>query len=510
MKNFKIFSILTIALGLAFGACSGDQELPPISYPNGLDASTIGSGTWDDPMSAAQVATGATVEGRSSAWVTGYIVGWIDTDNGNQVVLSAEGAGATNLVLASVPEPGVEDTKFLCSVQLPSGGVRDALNLQANPDNLGKQVTVKGSLGVKYCSLWGVKSTSEYKWGAEGNYEAPIGDGAPVDQLWMNFEESASIDYYTERYWNLFNEEGTLSGWYIKNFGGTNYATVSAYLGSADGGPYVNWLITPALDMDAMQTKTLTFTSQVGYEIAGSSLEVYILEGSNDPLLAEKVTKLDATIATGGTTGYSKWAESGTIDLSAFSGTCYIGWRYYSEKGGNNNSATYCIDDINIGDAPEISAPKEMYCYEQVTSVVSGEKYLIVGNGSEVANALTGSYGYLYVTSTTPEDGCIYMPDDANAYTFAETEKGWTMTTKAGKMLGIQTGYPTYVTTAPEDSYWKIEPQEDGTFLIYNECIANSVSYMEYSVQYSSFGAYNKKDTGLRPTLWRFKGTEIR
>ena len=507
MKNHKIFSILLLGLTAVMGSCGGNKELPPIVYPGGVDK--IGTGTWDDPMTVTQGSTGAPIPGRAEAWVSGYIVGWLDTDNGNAIMLTAENAAATNMVIAASPDATLADKNYMMSVQLPSGGIRDALNLANNPDNLGKQVTIKGSLGVKYCGIYGVKSTSAFEYGAKGTYEEPIGDGSPVDQLWQNFDSNSSISYYTERYWNLFNEAGTLSGWYIKTFSGQNYATVSAYQGDANGGPYINWLITPAIDMDAMETKTLTFKTQVGYWLESSNLEVYVLSGSNNPTVAE-LTKLDAEIAKGAGNPYTAWVESGKIDLSGFTGVVYIGWRYYSEKGGNNNSATYCLDDVNIGDAPEIAAPTKLYTFEQATEVVSGEKYLIVGDGNNVANCMTANYGWLYVTEAAVEEGQILQPTMEAAYILTETPQGWTIQTSKGKKLGIQEGYETIVTNNEETIYWSIVPATDGSFLITNNSLPGITATLGYSSQFSSFGAYKSSGKGTNPTLWKFSGEIIR
>ncbi len=502
MKNFKIFPMLLAGLAL-LGSCAGGKELPEITYPAGIDH--IGTGTWDDPILAAQGATGVSVPGKAEAWVTGYIVGWFDTDNGNALMLDANGATAYNIALASSPDVTVDDKASVMSIQLPTGGIRDALNLSNNPGNLGKEVSLKGALGDRYCGVYGMKLTSAYEWGPTGTYEAPIGDGSPVDQLWQNFEESSSISYYTERYWSVFNEEGTLSGWYIKDFNNTYYATVSAYLGTEDGGPYVNWLVTPAIDMDAMETKTLTFKTQVGYAIETSGLEVYVLSGSQNPTEAEK-TKLDAVIGKGPGSPFGAWTDSGVIDLSEFTGTVYIAWRYYSEKGGNNNSATYNLDNINIGNAPEIMPPTKLYSYKKATTVESGSKYLIVGDGNKVAEAMTGNYGWLKVTDAEPQDGFILMPNQDQAYTLTETEKGWTLTTSKGKSLGIQEGYETVVTNNDETIYWSITPQADGTFVISNSCLPGVTATLGYSAQFGSFGAYKSSGKGTNPTLWKFDG----
>ena len=82
------------------------------------------------------------------------------------------------------------------SVQLPSGNVRNALNLNQHPGNLGKQVTIKGESGSKYCGAYGIRSTSNYNWGAEGIYEAPQDPIPPVPAVkdGVTFQKVANVD----------------------------------------------------------------------------------------------------------------------------------------------------------------------------------------------------------------------------------------------------------------------------------------------------------------------------
>lgn len=101
--------------------------------------------------------------GTKGVYVTGYIVGSVDTSGKeNQWVFGVGTAPSnTNLLLAG---SSAEDEKtMVVTVQLPSGKVRDALNLQAHPENLGHQVTLCGDM-ANYFSVTGLKNTSSYSW----------------------------------------------------------------------------------------------------------------------------------------------------------------------------------------------------------------------------------------------------------------------------------------------------------------------------------------------------------
>ena len=48
------------------------------------------------------------------------------------------------------------------SVQLPSGDVRDALNLVTNPELVGRRVCLKGDIEAAYFGLPGIKNVSDF------------------------------------------------------------------------------------------------------------------------------------------------------------------------------------------------------------------------------------------------------------------------------------------------------------------------------------------------------------
>lgn len=103
----------------------------------------------------------------AGTYLTGYIVGYVNTDGGNNTwTFTASGCTiATNIVLAAAAD--VTDQDATVAVQLPAGDVRTALNLVDNPDNIGKQVTLYGT-NEAYFTVIGLRSVTHYWWGATG------------------------------------------------------------------------------------------------------------------------------------------------------------------------------------------------------------------------------------------------------------------------------------------------------------------------------------------------------
>ncbi|MFS0636374.1 5'-nucleotidase C-terminal domain-containing protein [Mesobacillus foraminis] len=99
-----------------------------------------------------------------SATVKGYIVGY--TKGTKSYQFAGPFDGATNIAIADSPDE--RDPAKILPVQLPSGGLRDAFNLQSNPGNLGKEILVTGTLAA-YFSVPGLRSPSAITFAGEGN-----------------------------------------------------------------------------------------------------------------------------------------------------------------------------------------------------------------------------------------------------------------------------------------------------------------------------------------------------
>lgn len=97
--------------------------------------------------------------GATDVWVSGHIVG------GDLTSSSASFDGPfesrTNLLLG--PRSSTMDKDACLSVQLPSGALRNALNLVDNPELLGRKICLKGDLVESYYGIPGIKNLTEYE-----------------------------------------------------------------------------------------------------------------------------------------------------------------------------------------------------------------------------------------------------------------------------------------------------------------------------------------------------------
>ncbi|MDE7382066.1 MAG: hypothetical protein K2N03_08100 [Muribaculaceae bacterium] len=213
MKKTALY-ISTIALGMmSLVSCNEDPVLPPVPVPpviGGIES--IGDGSYEKPISCWQAEQGFTDPEGLAVWCTGYIVGWIDTDanpthtlDGRSARYTVPAGSESNMLMSyklpyevemnedgsyKLDEDGlpifklnedgekilIADENFwedCITVQLPSGNVRNELNLTRNPGNLCRQVTIKGTSGSKYCGAYGIRDTSAFNWGPQGVYEEP-------------------------------------------------------------------------------------------------------------------------------------------------------------------------------------------------------------------------------------------------------------------------------------------------------------------------------------------------
>jgi hypothetical protein len=95
---------------------------------------------------------------QENVWVSGYIVGGDLTSAAAS--FEAPFKSRTNILLG--PKSSTKDRNACIAVQLPSGSVRDALNLVDNPNMLGRKVCLKGDIVEAYYGLVGLKSVDDY------------------------------------------------------------------------------------------------------------------------------------------------------------------------------------------------------------------------------------------------------------------------------------------------------------------------------------------------------------
>ena len=167
------------------------------------------------------------------AVVKGYIVGSIDDKSISDANFSGSAVLKTNLLIADNADE--TDIANCLAVQLPSGAVRDALNLVDNPGNYKKYVTLTGSL-EKYFGVAGLKSVTKYTIDGEASEEPETPD-------------TPASTYISEAFTNGFGSFTTQEtvGDYAWVSDATYGAKASGYANGASQNAE-SWLISSAID----------------------------------------------------------------------------------------------------------------------------------------------------------------------------------------------------------------------------------------------------------------------
>lgn len=349
----QIWVLATPGKYLEMAALTGNNgtadefRIEGVTVSAGGNAIASGDGTEANPYNPTQVVAKGLTADEANKWVSGYIVGWVDGSSQTYAdetncKFTVPATTATNVLIATTPD--VTDYTQCAIVNLPNtNDIRAKVNLVDNPGNLGKILTVCGTV-KKYYAMPGVRDLTAYKLeGSEGGGgDTPTPPAGAVSSLNETFEGGTTIPAG----WANVQTQGNAS-WFIRTYNSNNSAEITAYgTGKTPGATgFESWLISPALDVNSMTDKTLSFKSMVGYTGNGT-LTAYVLTTA-DPATATK-TKLNATIppATG---SWSDWVESGNISLASFSGTIYIGFCYNAPTGASYT--TYRVDDIVAGTA---------------------------------------------------------------------------------------------------------------------------------------------------------------
>ena len=249
--------------------------------------------------------------------------------------------------------------------------------------------------------------------------------------------------------------------WYTPSFNNNYYAAMTGYKGTA---PFDSWLITPAINMDGVTTKKLSFRTQVnGYGSTTTTMKVFVLN-SSDPATATR-TELNCKWATAPASGYSDWVESGDIDLSSYSGIIYIGFQYAAST--DANYATWCVDDVVLGEGGGSTGGGESGGGEG-GSTGGGE----TGGGEITGNSITLDLNTLGfndkddVTTVNMSDGTVLTfskGDGTNAPKFYSGTKGVRMYAK--NTLNIKASGKTIVGVVLNCDYY------NGVYQVGNELL---------------------------------------
>lgn len=140
--------------------------------------------------------------------------------------------------------------------------------------------------------------------------------------------------------------------------------------------------------------------------------------------------------------------------------------------------------------------------YKKANAIISGQKYIFYANGN-VAQPLSGNYGYLQTEAATDNEGVVTQLATLNAFTFTAVTGGYTIQDESGKYYHQEEDHNTFSVsaTAPTDGsqIWVVERQGDGTFMVKNS-LKNK--YVQFTT-YNTYGAYSDLQTGaVLPVLY--------
>ena len=229
-----------------------------------------GSGTADDPYN---VASGISLQGQGvGVWVQGYIVGSVKNGNtsvssNDQINWSAPFDFTTNVLIAD--DPACREVSNCIIVNLPNNKpLRFEVNLVDHPENLGKQLAVRGSLRT-YFGQAGLRDSD----GTENDFFLEGGGTPPTPPPGETiFSESFA------------NGQGDFVIDDVLKPGDLNYVwahapsyscmKASGYVGQAF--ETESWLVSPAISLVGVGSARLEFDQAVNYGSPQGVLKVMI------------------------------------------------------------------------------------------------------------------------------------------------------------------------------------------------------------------------------------------
>ena len=143
--------------------------------------------------------------------------------------------------------------------------------------------------------------------------------------------------------WINYAEAGT-ELWTEQVYGGNGYAEFSAYATGESSN--IGWLISPGIDMDAQDGEVLNLQTEYAYPDTGHyPLEVFVstdFNGEESGIATATWEPLTVVIAHPDVTSdWFSWVDSGTVDLSSYTGTLYVAFKYTGSDTSNQNSTIH-------------------------------------------------------------------------------------------------------------------------------------------------------------------------
>jgi predicted extracellular nuclease len=148
--------------------------------------------------------------------------------------------------------------------------------------------------------------------------------------------------------WTNYTPTGN-KGWTSNTYDNNKYAQMSSY---NTGVANEAWIITPEIDISGITAVDFTFDVKIAYW-THNGLTILISEnfdGTNVGSATWTDITSNFTIPQEPASGFGTFVNAGTMDISVFSGTVHIAFRYNGDDT-NGETTTYQVDNINVYNA---------------------------------------------------------------------------------------------------------------------------------------------------------------
>ena len=416
------------------------------------------------------------------AVVKGYIVGTI---NGQVYTEGCSFSGTaeskTNLLLADNADE--TDYNNCIPVQLPSGAVRNALNLVDNPGNYKKFVTLTGSL-EKYFGVAGLKSVSKYS--IDGvtpdEPETPETPETPAN-AYINETFASSLGAFTTQ------EVIGNFAWKHEVYNDKGYAKVSGYDGSSQNAE--SWLISPAIDFSKESAAYIAFDYVINKGDASAAAANHKVVITNN--YTGDVATTEWTEVNYGAVNNNNWTfhNTGKIALPESmmgKAAVVVAFKYMSTTA---NSSTWEVNNVVVSsgtgatpEQPETPEEPEEPETPDTPAVPAGENILANGSFEEWNGSIPTAWGK-DDSNATAHNATISQSTDAIDGSYAVVVNGDKANKRlASKCYRLPAGTYTYsilVKTNGNDAghcrigYVPIADGKAGTY-VYEEAAASAVT----------------------------------
>lgn len=311
------------------------------------------SATTDEPEETVEMTVAEAIdnfiEGKE-AIVKGYIVGWVEGTKyeegvrfNNEIPNTPDTKEQTDILLADSPDE--TDVTKCIPVQLPSGDIRNKVNLQDNPDNYKKFVTLTGILQT-YFKKPGLKSVTKALFEGEEDNEGDDNTQEPTGKIYLKetFAESLGT-FKTEQLVNDY-------AWKHEVYNSKAYAKVSGFA-NGESQDAESWLISPAINLTGETAARITFDYVINKgdaSLASKNHQLMITDNYTGDFITTEWTAIDF-----GATNDNTWTfRSASAAIPAqFIGksAVVIAFKYTSTK---SASSTWEVNNVVVsGDAAD-------------------------------------------------------------------------------------------------------------------------------------------------------------